>query len=215
MRFAVIALLGFLVTTEAIKLTKEEEEEEDHSKEVFEAREIGTGPLDKKYERVPPEHFTAGSDDLFMKSMIMTYAVEHKNKDGTPNGVFGMSEAATKAASSEVLETPKALMGLENLRGSGLGGSLGHTENTVWSSVLVLVLNSVGHDHRLHEEIVGSSGEMLGWDSLVFLIEWAGADLSGLEDFLGVVLLFLLFLSELDGLSRNKETKKGNNSESH
>merc|ERR1712146_851602 len=61
------------------------EEEVDHSGEVFEAREIGTGPLDKKYERVPPEYFTAGSDDLFMKSMIMTYAVEHKNKDGTPN----------------------------------------------------------------------------------------------------------------------------------
>merc|ERR1712032_449084 len=73
MRFAVIALLGFVLSTEAIKLTKEEEEEEDHSKEVFEAREIGTGPLDKKYEIVPSEHFTAGSDDLFMKSMIMTY----------------------------------------------------------------------------------------------------------------------------------------------
>ena len=110
MRFAVIALLGFIVSTEAIKL-RDDKEEEDHSGEVFEAREIGTGPLDKKYERVPPEHFTTGSDDLFMKSMIMTYAVEHKNKDGTPNGVFGMSEAATKAASSEVLETHKGLTG--------------------------------------------------------------------------------------------------------
>ena len=57
-----------------ITSNKEEEKEVDHSNEVFEAREIGTGPLDKKYERVPPEHFTAGSDDLFMKSMIMTYA---------------------------------------------------------------------------------------------------------------------------------------------
>merc|ERR1719450_241455 len=111
MRFAVIALLGFAVGAEAIVLTKEEEEEEDHSKEVFEAREIGTGPLDKKYERVAPEHFTAGSDDLFMKSMIMTYAQEHKNVDGTPNGVFGMTEAATKAAASEVLSTHKGLKG--------------------------------------------------------------------------------------------------------
>merc|ERR1712231_41385 len=107
MRFAVIALLGFLVTTEAIKLTKEEEEEEDHSKEVFEAREIGTGPLDKKYERVPPEHFTAGSDDLFMKSMIMT-------------------EAATKAASSEVLETHKSL------KGSALSDYLGTYFKRTW-----------------------------------------------------------------------------------
>ena len=64
MRFAVIALLGFAIATQAVKLNKEEEEEEDHSKEVFEAREIGTGPLDKKYERVAPEHFTAGGDDL-------------------------------------------------------------------------------------------------------------------------------------------------------
>merc|ERR1712037_410526 len=76
----------------------------------------------------------------------------------------------------------KALMGLENLRGSGLSGGLRHTENTVWSTVLVLVLNSVGHDHRLHEEIVGTSGEMLRWNSLVFLVKWTGTDLSGLED---------------------------------
>ena len=126
MRFAVIALLGFAIATNAVKLNKEEEEEEDHSKEVFEAREIGTGPLDKKYERVAPEHFTAGSDDLFMKSMIMTYAVEHKNKDGTPNGVFGMTEAATKAASSEVLETHKGL------KGSALSDYLGTYFKRTW-----------------------------------------------------------------------------------
>ncbi len=73
MRLAVIALIG-LTLTQAVRFRKEEEEEVDHSNEVFEAREIGTGPLDKKYERVPPEHFTLGSDDLFMKSMIMTYS---------------------------------------------------------------------------------------------------------------------------------------------
>ena len=110
---AIVALLGALTfeNTTAIQLSKEKEKEVDHSDEFFEARENGTGPLDKKYERVPPEHFATGSDDLFMKSMIMTYAVEHKNKDGTPNGVFGMPEAATKAASSEVLETHKGLKG--------------------------------------------------------------------------------------------------------
>merc|ERR1712231_25761 len=113
MRFAVIALLGFLVTTEAIKLTKEEEEEEDHSKEVFEARETGTGPLDKKYERVPPEHFAAGTDDLFMRSMIMNYALEGKDKDGAPTGVFVMNEAQTKAAAAEVLASHKGIKGGE------------------------------------------------------------------------------------------------------
>merc|ERR1712227_961670 len=90
---------------------KEEEEEVDHSGEVFEAREIGTGPLDKKYERVPPDHFTNGSDDLFMRSMIMAYAQEHKTKEGAPNGNFGMTEATTRAAASEVLATHKGLSG--------------------------------------------------------------------------------------------------------
>ena len=88
-----------------------DDEEEDHSKEVFEAREIGTGPLDKKYERVPPDHFTNGSDDLFMRSMIMTYAIEHKTKEGAPNGNFGMPESQTRAASAEVLGTHKGLSG--------------------------------------------------------------------------------------------------------
>merc|ERR1719238_2546231 len=110
MRFAIVALLGFAVS-QAIVLKKDDEEEEDHSKEVFEAREIGTGPLDKKYERVPPDHFTNGSDDLFMRSMIMTYAVEHKTKEGAPNGSFGMPESQTRAASAEVLGTHKGLSG--------------------------------------------------------------------------------------------------------
>merc|ERR1712066_423736 len=108
MRIAVIALLGFF-TVSAVQLRKEDEEEEDHSKEVFEAREIGTGPLDKKYERVPPEHFSTGSDDLFMKSMIMNYAQEGKDKDGAPNGQFFMTEAQTKAAAAEVLGSHKGL----------------------------------------------------------------------------------------------------------
>merc|ERR1712083_1161136 len=88
-----------------------DDEEVDHSGEVFEAREIGTGPLDKKYERVAPDHFTNGSDDLFMRSMIMAYAQEHKTKDGSPNGNFGMTEATTRAAASEVLATHKGLSG--------------------------------------------------------------------------------------------------------
>ena len=81
------------------------------SGDFFEARENGTGPLDKKYERVPPENFSAGSDDLFMKSMIMNYAQEGKDKEGAPNGQFFMTEAQTKAAAAEVLATHKALDG--------------------------------------------------------------------------------------------------------
>ena len=88
-----------------------DDESSDHSGEFFEAREDGTGPLDKKYERVVPAHFAEGSDDLFMRSMIKTYALEGKNKDGSPNGQFFMDEATTRAAASEVLETHKGLKG--------------------------------------------------------------------------------------------------------
>ena len=87
------------------------DESSDHSGEFFEAREHGTGPLDKKYERVVPTNFADASDDLFMRSMIKTYALEGKNKDGSPNGQFFMDEATTRAAAGEVLETHKGLSG--------------------------------------------------------------------------------------------------------
>merc|ERR1719379_2905834 len=64
-------------------------------------QDIGTGSLDKKYERVAPEHFASGDDDLFMRSMIMNYADEGKlcDEDGKnckPTGVFTLTEAATR-----------------------------------------------------------------------------------------------------------------------
>ena len=109
---AIAALLGF---SSAISLSAVPEEEEvDHSGEFFEARESGTGPLDAKYERAAPDHFAQGSDDLFMRSMILQYALEGKNKDGTPNGKFFMNEAATRAACAEVLATHKGLSGAAN-----------------------------------------------------------------------------------------------------
>ena len=43
--------------------------------------------------------------------MCKTYALEGKNKDGSPNGNFQMDEAVTRAAASEVLETHKGLSG--------------------------------------------------------------------------------------------------------
>jgi hypothetical protein len=81
--------------------------------DFFEARDNGTGPLDKKYERVLPVQFADASDDLFMRSMIMNYAREGKNEDGSPNGVFTMTEAQTRGASAEVLSTHKKMSGAE------------------------------------------------------------------------------------------------------
>ena len=82
----------------------------------YTAQQIGTGPLDKKYERVAPEHFASGEDDLFMRSMIMNYADEGKlcdeeGKNCKPTGVFTLTEAATRAAAAEVLSTHKGLKG--------------------------------------------------------------------------------------------------------
>jgi len=68
---------------------------------------------EKTYERVIPTRFADGGDP-FMSSMILNYALEGKNDDGTPNGKFFMNEAITKQASTEVLKSHKKLEGKES-----------------------------------------------------------------------------------------------------
>lgn len=66
------------------------------------------------YERVIPPRFTADSDDLFMRSMLKTYAIEgakDKEDGGGPNGNFFMPKATARAAAVEVLGTHKGLTG--------------------------------------------------------------------------------------------------------
>jgi hypothetical protein len=85
-------------------------EEEDHSKEFFKSGEhdmLGDGG----YKRVTTTRFAADDDDIFMRSMIEQYALEGKNKDGSPNGQFFMDEANARAASHEVLDTHRHLTG--------------------------------------------------------------------------------------------------------
>ena len=80
------------------------DDEVDHSNEFFlpgQHEMLGGGG----YERVTPARFAADTDDIFMRSMIEQYALEQKNKDGTPSGKFWMDEAATRAAARESLET--------------------------------------------------------------------------------------------------------------
>merc|ERR1712070_677449 len=84
-------------------------DDDDHSCEVFTPNM--DGQVDGSYERVVTPRFDGDSDDIFMRSMIKTYANEKKNKDGSPSGSFIMTEAATRAAASEVLETHKGLAG--------------------------------------------------------------------------------------------------------
>ena len=66
------------------------------------------------YERVIPPRFSADSDDLFMRSMLKTYAIEgakDKEDGGGPNGVFFMPKAVARSAAVEVLGTHKGLTG--------------------------------------------------------------------------------------------------------
>jgi hypothetical protein len=86
------------------------DEEVDHSKEHFKAHQsemLG----DNAYKRVTPARFAADTDDIFMRSMVEQYAEEGKNKDGSPNGKFTLTETLARAASSEVLNTHKKLDG--------------------------------------------------------------------------------------------------------
>ena len=44
-----------------------------------------------------------------MRSMIKNYALEAKNKDGSPSGKFWIDEAGARAAATEVLATNKGM----------------------------------------------------------------------------------------------------------
>merc|ERR1712100_234909 len=84
---------------------------------VFESgREWGDNP----YERKAPVGFSTENDDIFMRSMIMQYALEGKQCDEgpggakincNPNGKFFLNEKQAKVAAKEVLGTHKGLTG--------------------------------------------------------------------------------------------------------
>merc|ERR1719243_186566 len=66
---------------------------------------VKDGAADGKYERVITPHFSADSDDIFMRSMIKKYAVEERT------GKFWMTQSTTLGAAKEVLATHKGLSG--------------------------------------------------------------------------------------------------------
>merc|ERR1711934_173202 len=82
---------------------------------------VKDGAADGKYERVITPHYSSDSDDIFMRSMIKTYAFEKRTSieeldDGTkiggePTGSFWMSKKDMFRASKEVLGTHKGLSG--------------------------------------------------------------------------------------------------------
>ena len=82
---------------------------------------IKDGAVDGKYERVITPHFSGDSDDIFMRSMLKTYAHERRTSieeldDGTriggePTGSFWMGKKDMYRAAKEVLGTHKGLSG--------------------------------------------------------------------------------------------------------
>ena len=69
------------------------------------------------YERVYPERFQADTDDIFMRSMYETYALEETtpktdtDPGGVPTGKFWLNKMAAYAVAQEVLATHKGLTG--------------------------------------------------------------------------------------------------------
>merc|ERR1711998_302840 len=82
---------------------------------------VKDGAADGKYERVVTPHFSADSDDLFMRSMITKYAHEKRTPieeldDGThiggePTGSFWLAKKDMMRAAKEVMGTHKGLSG--------------------------------------------------------------------------------------------------------
>merc|ERR1719267_82434 len=82
---------------------------------------VKDGAADGKYERVITSHFSADTDDIFMRSMITKYAHEKRTSieeldDGTkiggePTGSFWMDKGDMQRAAKEVLGTHKGLSG--------------------------------------------------------------------------------------------------------
>ena len=80
-----------------------------------------------EYKRVITPRFSADSDDIFMRSMISSYATElnlqDKDAPPVPSGHFILTESEAKAAANEVLCTHKEIC----------GKALGEYLNTYWA----------------------------------------------------------------------------------
>ena len=106
---------------------------------IFNAWEsVKDGAVDGKYERIITPNFSSDSDDIFMRSMIKTYAFEKRTpieelEDGSkiggePTGSFWLSKKDAFRASKEVLGTHKGL------KGEGLSEYMDTYFDKAWSN---------------------------------------------------------------------------------
>ena len=112
----------------------------------------------------------------------------HEHWDGLNTDETGLVDVVVSPGSWEVglhvggeIYTLESLVGGEDLSSGGLGLGFVHDEDTGWGTILILTLEGVVHDHGSHEEVIGTSGEMLWWDSLVLLVECASSVFSSGE----------------------------------
>ena len=57
------------------------------------------------YNRVLPDQFSNGDDDLLMRSLIKTYAVEGKESENDGNGQFYLKRDGVEKAAKEIVGT--------------------------------------------------------------------------------------------------------------
>ena len=100
-----IALLCIAaVAVSGIRIEDPKKDKVDHSNEFFPPW-MHSDDGNSGYTRKVPDHWNGEgpSDDRFMWNLLKNYALEGKNKDGTPNGKFWMDKAATRIVATEVL----------------------------------------------------------------------------------------------------------------
>ena len=84
----------------------------DHSGEFFAAAEDGFVPLGVAYNRVLPAMYAEeDSPNKFTRIVLTTFALEQKNADGSPSGIFKMDQKQTFNASKMIAEKYKNLSG--------------------------------------------------------------------------------------------------------
>ena len=76
----------------------------DHSGEWYEAKDIGMAPLGVEYVRSIPSQYDEESPNKFLHIILTQFALEGKEQDGKPNGVFKMNKEQTTRAGRMIVE---------------------------------------------------------------------------------------------------------------
>merc|ERR1712195_12907 len=102
-------------TSSLVQLESDSSDSSDSDDDFVQTTDFAPGQSGKigggDYNRVIPARFAADSDDIFMRSVISSYAREKTDKDDKPLGQFYLKEGDAKALAQEVLATHKNIRG--------------------------------------------------------------------------------------------------------